>query len=1110
MSIFKQSFKKFVSDQFAVRQKVVAKGNSGQKDVFRRGAVTGNNGELGDKGAYYAYAQKQCVIRMASLVDLVRDIDLEFAGDDFPTYKGSTFARNFILEGGILSDYARNTGTGPDGQQVKVRKLDVRGGFPNARGATGARKRVNLSYGDPSLASDPDSDGYGVVPMPGITSANIRTKSAYGSLREAKVNFICHNLRQLEILELLYMRPGYPVFMEWGWSPFILNDGTIENQFPSIIDRNIFWSDTQITQEYLQTEVVKLKGETNGNYDGFLGFCTNFDYSVREDGGFDCSTELISMGEVIDSLKVSPEYNIGLEELASFTGEVIGEDPSEEGEETEKITKENIFHTSLGRILTDLLLVTDEEGVEIRTNDYDLNYFSKEILQGDWDNAFNSDISSGRLQQQLRGIWKGLIDILGPEAVAQGIIPKGTVLQKGPATGDIIVKTNSFIRWDLMIELINTRVIPRTEKDQLPFMFSPYQFTSNQDGTFNFEPILYTSYENRNGNIKDVSCNGKIVILPHQFDDFYDSEAQIGFWGRAGAGLATIVLAGAGLIAYGINSLANLFGAEISEEDNRDLSFGEAARAARTFTTGEYQQQLNSAGKPIGSTIEIKPEFAERTIGNIFIGVEHMVDIYKQTFNDKDATLGDFISNLWESINDVCPMHNFGLRNDFERPHILQVIDLPISTGDLESVPYKDLFKFNVLSNDSIVRNFKISTAVPNALKATIAINAQAAAGSDDLDSVTFAAFNRNIKSRLHSLSEKFSENERIRYNNIYKRRLKSHQRLGELYSMIRDYNRQFFNVLEGEVVNDDLLSIFDSIKTIIKEVQTLEIYLEKSRSGYLKNQAIIPFDLNLEVDGISGVIIGNVFRIDESRLPRDYRKNNVAFIALGEEQTITVGQDWTTKIKGQIVLYPTQEEIASKGVGRPAVVDNTNVNFVGLYDTPAKRDEGGRVEDDEPQDQFADDLTEEQERLFQEYNKLNRKYSAYKKRYDQLYYDTEWSSGNASRTIFLNELRDKMIALIDPFEALLPQIESAFGESWRDRSRIPDPNQTEYPEEQRDRIYLSVFMRNFYAREADKYVKYQDGENGPIIRYPVEQPYLNKGFGINNIIGTIGDAEVE
>ena len=36
---------------------------------------------------------------------------------------------------------------------------------------------------------------------------------------------MCHNLRQLEILELLYMRPGYPVLMEWGWSPFIDNNG---------------------------------------------------------------------------------------------------------------------------------------------------------------------------------------------------------------------------------------------------------------------------------------------------------------------------------------------------------------------------------------------------------------------------------------------------------------------------------------------------------------------------------------------------------------------------------------------------------------------------------------------------------------------------------------------------------------------------------------------------------------------------------------------------------------------------------------------------------------------------------------------------------------------
>ena len=74
--------------------------------------------------------------------------------------------------------------------------------------------------------------------MPGIKDAEIRTMSDDGSLREAKVNWVCHNRKQLEVLELLYMRPGYPVVLEWGWNPYVsnlkireTNDFTIHKQF---------------------------------------------------------------------------------------------------------------------------------------------------------------------------------------------------------------------------------------------------------------------------------------------------------------------------------------------------------------------------------------------------------------------------------------------------------------------------------------------------------------------------------------------------------------------------------------------------------------------------------------------------------------------------------------------------------------------------------------------------------------------------------------------------------------------------------------------------------------------------------------------------------------
>ena len=59
----------------------------------------------------------------------------------------------------------------------------------------------------------------GLRPMPGITNMDIKSKSAYGSLREAVVNFQCWDIHQLEELELLYMRPGYTVLVEWRWSP---------------------------------------------------------------------------------------------------------------------------------------------------------------------------------------------------------------------------------------------------------------------------------------------------------------------------------------------------------------------------------------------------------------------------------------------------------------------------------------------------------------------------------------------------------------------------------------------------------------------------------------------------------------------------------------------------------------------------------------------------------------------------------------------------------------------------------------------------------------------------------------------------------------------------
>ena len=133
--------------------------------------------------------------------------------------------------------------------------------------------------------------------MPGIISANIETKSAYGSLRQAKVNFVCHNQRQLEILELLYMRPGYTLLLEWGWTPYIDNSGNTQNVNNYI--NNFF--DSTMTTKKLEAEILDKKEKSGGNYDALIGYCKNFNYTLRSDGGYNCETEIIAKGEVIES-----------------------------------------------------------------------------------------------------------------------------------------------------------------------------------------------------------------------------------------------------------------------------------------------------------------------------------------------------------------------------------------------------------------------------------------------------------------------------------------------------------------------------------------------------------------------------------------------------------------------------------------------------------------------------------------------------------------------------------------------------------------------------------------------------------------------------------------
>jgi len=155
------------------------------------------------------------------------------------------------------------------------------------------------SYG---MLGDTEIQQYGYRPMPGITSVTVDTQGKLGSLRLAIVNFKCWDKAQLDIIDALYFKLGFTMFLEWGHTLFYPNSSnTVESTETYSIDP--FRS--PLTKEQIALDITKSILQSNGNYDAMLGMVTNFTFSYNQEGGYDCQLKIMGLGVLGDSIKIN-------------------------------------------------------------------------------------------------------------------------------------------------------------------------------------------------------------------------------------------------------------------------------------------------------------------------------------------------------------------------------------------------------------------------------------------------------------------------------------------------------------------------------------------------------------------------------------------------------------------------------------------------------------------------------------------------------------------------------------------------------------------------------------------------------------------------------------
>ena len=814
MSIFKESFKDFIRKQIKIREAIISHGNKSEE--FRTGTPIVDLSNLGGpknltlpSHAFYTNTlNRQCTIRMSSGVDLKEDNELIVNNSDQFERKDDLIneglALRYVLEGGIpmidrsVQQTSKET---PGGDIITTNKATVKQA-PRS-GFTGAGKnRFGQVYGDPTIRANAD-DGYGIVPMPGITNASIRTKSAYGSLREAKVEFKCHNIKQLEVLELLYMRPGYPVLLEWGWTPFIDNDGERRSDFSYIME----WWDQNSTQEVINDLIFKRKAETGGNYDALQGIVKNFNYNARPDGGFDCTTELTGVGEVIQALKgrsdildedgkyvtAVEKFFDGLKTFSKYKDTTTQDTDENQFQKAAAWTKKRVLgaaETYLGyKPPTDVFDFLNLNWVTTHENIPDVyeNYKKQD----------DTELRSKVLESFMLRKDQDLITEYDPEWDAQ--VP--SVKSKGV-----------YIRLDFFMHALNTHITEKNQNGDSPLVYLKTDTIVNEDRDIIDDPSSNNGISIEGKHIQPLAftCNKLSPRLKKEFKSLYNSAldpSRKNYWLGAGNEKLEPFYGkdGAESINDALSNLKRLMGSDdtaaagfkdfndLVEFDYLDMSIdpticllphqmkflkkeGLNKDIPAFFKRVQPQFAYDGVGNPKSTNKNSRyddiikmcnydiskklPGIYERQIGHIFLNVDHLDRVYQsmryRTGNEDSSTLEfnlefnifDYLKKILNDINGACGgQHKFEIQTDNERSTNLSIVDLIFQPE--EKINTEKVVELNIQSNSSIFRDFQYTSTIPSALAATIGVVAQNPDSINTLEQSTYSALNVNIRTRF-------------------------------------------------------------------------------------------------------------------------------------------------------------------------------------------------------------------------------------------------------------------------------------------------------------------------------------------------------------------------
>lgn len=787
-------------------------------------------------------------------------------GDEYRLF-GSDTSYGFFFEKTpwIKLSSGVNLSNNTDGKRVAQQLL----GDPTLIGDELAKRNVlfnltevvdeNLrSKGLEDLPGYESTDSYGIRPLPGITSMNLRTHNTFGSLRTATVNFVCWSVEQLEVLEVLYMRPGYTVLLEWGHSKYLYKEGDNARTEPvSTYAIDFFGSNKK--RSTITNLITQQKKKYTYNYDGMYGVVKNFSWSLRPDGGYDCRADIVSTGEIIESLKMNTSVTgTAIKKIEQTTAPATktGPTPSEEEKQAKGKQATGTFET----FSTPLSVQVD---VEARA------YGQTTAVQ---DQAATPLVAPGV------GTGTSTTVINAIEASQKEIPPVST-----------IEGYKSLLHYILLIIL----------RGRIRSFVSAFD---QKTGYFGQELEPYV--------IKEALITKDVTSIDSEYKEViyavFDTATQADSAEQENE-LTTFYYIKLGLLLEVVNSVILTSG--IEDEPFFTL---ETNRTLFKYKTIDDHVSIDPSVCILPDTVNEyltpkKNKTYQENILDIFVNIEYVTSTLSRFIDaDGEVQMYNFFETLLKDLTIVT-----GGLNDFQLQYFEDTAKFAIVDRNVISQFAEEISQINIIGKSSVVRNFNLTSKLSPRLGHMVAISAQASPYSTGIESTGMAFFNKGLEDRIikerndsqsATIKAQLAEQQQAE---AVEEKLVELEKLVQVQSVIiQIYGRQ------GLYQYDDA-----AVKAARSQYTSYIPYLlgQKNKPQY---GFIIPFELELTLEGISGFKIMESFRINKQVLPYTYKgtdANDIAFLITGLEHQVN-GQAWTTVVRSQIYItggkYKTRRHI--------------------------------------------------------------------------------------------------------------------------------------------------------------------------------------------------------